>query len=140
MKTDIECVAPTAALQQAAILMREANVGFLPVCNAEMNVMGTVTDRDIAIRAVAEGLPGSTPVQDLMTRYLVSCSPNDELDHARELMAQHHKSRILCINSTGRLEGVISLSDIAQLSEVTGIETLREVASREWRSGAIYAS
>jgi CBS domain-containing protein len=140
MKTDAECVSPSASIQKAAILMREANVGFLPVCNEEMSVMGAVTDRDIAIRAVAEGLPESTPVQDLMTRYLVACSPQDDLDYARELMAMHHKSRIVCVSRTGRLEGVISLSDLAQLSEVTGIETLREIASREWRGGAIYAS
>jgi CBS domain-containing protein len=140
MKTDVECVSPNASIRRAAALMRDSHVGFLPVCNEAMHVMGTVTDRDIAIRAVADGRPDSTPVQDLMTHYLVACDPNDDLDHARELMATHHKSRIVCISPTGQLEGVISLSDIAQLSEATGIETLREVASRESRSDTIYAA
>ena len=58
MKTDIECVSPQASVQEAARKMRDQNIGFLPVCEANMKVIGTVTDRDITIRAVAEGLPG----------------------------------------------------------------------------------
>lgn len=140
MKTDVEHLAPEASIHRAAAVMRDTNVGFLPVCNESMQVMGTVTDRDLVIRGLAEGRPDTTPVRDLMTRYLVACNPEDDLDHARELMATHQKSRIVCVSRTGRLEGVISLSDIAQLGETTGIETLREVASRESRSDSIYAS
>jgi CBS domain-containing protein len=140
MKSDVECVPPEASIHRAAAVMRDANVGFLPVCNESMQVMGTVTDRDLVIRGLAEGRADTTPVRDLMTRHLVACNPDDELDHARELMASHQKSRIVCVNRNGRLEGVISLSDLAQLGETTGIETLREVASRESRSDSIYAS
>jgi CBS domain-containing protein len=140
MKSDVEYVAPDATMHRAAAVMRDTNVGFLPVCNESMQVVGTVTDRDITIRGVAEGRPENTPIRDLMSRYLVSCNPEDDLEHARELMAAHQKSRIVCLSSTGRLEGVISLSDIAQLGETKGIETLREVASRESRSDSLYAS
>jgi CBS domain-containing protein len=140
MKSDIECVSPSSTIQNAALRMREENVGFLPVCDESMRCVGTITDRDIAIRAVADGLPSNTAVDALMTPEVVSCSPQDDLAYARELMAQHHKSRIVCVNREGRIEGVISLSDIAQLSELSGIDTLRQVASREARSGALYAS
>ncbi len=140
MKSDVECVPPDASMHRAAAVMRDANVGFLPICNEAMQVMGTITDRDIAIRGVAEGRLDTTPVQELMTRYLVACNPEDDLDHARELMATHQKSRIVCVSRTGRLEGVISLSDLAQLGETSGLETLREIASRESRSDSIYAS
>ena len=133
MKRDIECVAPQASIQSAARKMREQNVGFLPVCDEGMRVVGTVTDRDIAIRAVANGLSSNMTVETVMTPEVVACRPEDELSYARELMAEHHKSRIMCISRSGRLEGIISLSDIAQLDEITGRETLREVSSREAR-------
>jgi CBS domain-containing protein len=140
MKTDIECVSPEASIQTAARLMRDQNIGFLPVCDREMRVVGTVTDRDLAIRAVADSLPPETRVDMLMTREVVACRPDDKLEHARELMARHHKSRIMCLGATGRLEGVISLSDLAQLDGFSGLDTLRQVASREARREALYIS
>jgi CBS domain-containing protein len=140
MKTDIECVSPSSTIQTAAHMMREENVGFLPVCNQGMRCIGTITDRDIAIRAVAEGLPSNTAVDSLMTTEVISCSPEDDLAVARELMAANQKSRIVCVNDNGRIEGVISLSDIAQLDEVSASDTLRQVSSREARSDGLYAS
>jgi CBS domain-containing protein len=133
MKTDIECVSADTSIQAAARKMRDQNVGFLPVCDEGMRVSGTVTDRDLAIRALAEGRPPATPVSSLMSIDVIACRPDDPLSYARELMAQHHKSRIMCLSATGRLEGVISLSDIAQLDEVAGLDTLRQVSSREVR-------
>jgi CBS domain-containing protein len=140
MKTDVESVAPPSSIQKAAMLMRVQNVGFLPVCEDGLRIVGTVTDRDIAIRAVAEGLPASTSVSDLMSRDIVACHVDDDLDQARILMAQHRKSRIVCVNRDGRLAGVISLSDIAQLDEASGLETLRSVCSREGRDEARYVA
>jgi CBS domain-containing protein len=137
MKTEIECVSPQTSIQAAAHKMREQNIGFLPVCDEAMRVVGTVTDRDLAIRAVADDLPASTMVESLMTREVIGCRPEDQLAYARELMARHHKSRIMCINQNGRLEGVISLSDIAQLDALSGIDTLRQVSSREVRGKSV---
>jgi CBS domain-containing protein len=136
MKTDIECVSPETSIQAAASKMRDQNIGFLPVCDEGMRVAGAITDRDLAIRAVADNLPAGTPVGSLMTIDVIACHPEDDLSHARELMAQHHKSRIMCLTRGGRLEGVISLSDIAQLGEASGLETLRQVSSREARDGS----
>lgn len=133
MKSDIECVSPQTSIQTAARRMREQNVGFLPVCDEGMKVVGTLTDRDITIRGVADGVPITKSVDLLMTREVVSCFPEADLAHALELMAQHHKSRIMCISRNGRLEGIISLSDIAQLDELSGGDTLRHVSSRESR-------
>jgi CBS domain-containing protein len=131
MTTGVQCASPACSIQKAAALMRELNIGLLPVCEAGLRVVGIVTDRDITIRAVAQGFPPSTAVEDLMSHDIVACDPEDELDTARILMAQHHKSRILCLNANGQLEGVISLSDIAQLDETSALETLRHVSSRE---------
>jgi CBS domain-containing protein len=134
MKTDIECVSAETTIQAAARKMRDQNVGFLPVCDAGMLVTGTVTDRDLAIRGVAEGRDPGTPVGALMSIDVIACRPEDPLSYARELMAQHHKSRIMCLDSDGRVAGVISLSDLAQHDEIAALDTLRQVSSREARS------
>lgn len=133
MKTDIECALPEMSIQQAASKMRDQNIGFLPVCNEEFKVLGAITDRDIAIRGVADNLSTATTVAELMSREVVCCHGDDDLDFARELMARHQKSRIMCLDHHGRLEGVISLSDLAQVDEGSGIETLRHVSNREAR-------
>src|SRR5262245_29358233 len=134
MKTDPECASPVDTIEDAARLMRDANVGFLPVCDESKRVLGTITDRDIAIRAVADALPGSTPVEEVMTDEVVACSPKEEVEAALELMGENRKSRIICLDGDGRLAGVISLSDIAQLGEVGASDALRQVSGREARS------
>jgi len=130
MKTDVESVSPVDTIQDAARKMRDDNVGFLPVCDESRQVLGTITDRDIAIRAVADAQPVTTPVEDIMTGEVVACSPKDTIDTALQLMAENHKSRIMCLDEEGRLIGVISLSDIAQLVGDAS-ETLRQVTDRE---------
>ena len=134
MKTDPECASPVDPIEDAARLMRDANVGFLPVCDESRQVLGTLTDRDIAIRAVAESLPPTTPVEDVMSSEVVACSPKDEIEMALQLMGEYRKSRIMCLDEDGRLAGVISLSDIAQLEQGSASDTLRQVTDREARS------
>jgi CBS domain-containing protein len=133
MKADVECVSAQSTIRDAAQRMRQRNVGFLPVCDDGMRALGAITDRDIAIRCVAENRAPSDSVETIVTREVIACRPEDDLSYARELMSQHQKSRIMCINRSGRLEGVISLSDIAQLDELAGASTLRQVSAREFR-------
>jgi|KBSMisStandDraft_5_1062788.scaffolds.fasta_scaffold446626_3 CBS domain-containing protein len=135
MKRDIECVSPTDTVADAARRMRDEVVGFLPVCDESREVLGTITDRDIVIRAIAESLPSTTPVEDVMSGEIVSCSPRDDVGVALELMAENRKSRIMCLDEDGQLAGVISLSDIAQLEEAgEATETLRQISQREVRN------
>jgi len=134
MNSDVECVSAGSSLREAARKMRDRNVGFLPVCDKEMRPVGAVTDRDIAVRAVAENHNSTTSVDTVMSLEVIACRPDDDLNHARELMARHQKSRIMCTNSDGRLEGVISLSDIAQFDDSAGATILRHVSGREARS------
>lgn len=133
MKRDVECVSPHDTVQTAAKRMRDENVGFLPVCDSSNNVIGTVTDRDLAIRVLAEGWEASCAIDDVLTREVVACRPEDDLDTAEALMAKHQKSRIMCVDDDGRLAGVISLSDIAQQETGSASETLRSVSEREAR-------
>ncbi len=124
---------------ECARLMREKNIGFVPVCNRAGKPVGTVTDRDLAIRVIAEGRPADTKLEAVMTRDVVACRLGDDLGSAEQLMRDHRKSRIMVCDEKGKLQGVISLSDIADLeTSDEAVRTLREVASRE--SHQIHAS
>lgn len=134
MKSDVKCVSPTTTVEDAAVMMRDECVGFLPICEADGQVVGTITDRDIAIRAVAEGESMNQPIERFMTRSVVACRAGDDLRYAQELMSQEKVSRIMCVNEEGILEGIISLSDIAQLGDgAHASATLRDVSDREVR-------
>jgi CBS domain-containing protein len=134
MQRSPERIAPETTVAEAARRMRDACVGFLPVCAADGKVMGVLTDRDIALRVDAPGLAGSTPVSRVMSRGLIACGPGDELDHALALMGRERKCRLVILDDAGRLAGVISLSDLAQHSEPLRLaRLLREIYVREYR-------
>lgn len=138
MKTDLECISRQSTLREAAQRMRDQGIGFLPVCDESMHPIGTLTDRDVVVRAVAEDRSSTENVETCMTREIVDCRPSDDVAQARELMQQHRVSRIVCTNDDGRIAGVISLSDIVDQDQQGGASTLREVSRREVRgdSGA----
>jgi CBS domain-containing protein len=115
MKERPKCVGPAVAVSDAARLMGAANIGFLPICEPSGAVVGTVTDRDLALRVLANQLPASTAVAEVMTPELVACRATDDVEHARDLMVRHHKARIVCLDEMGSLVGVISLSDLAPI-------------------------
>jgi CBS domain-containing protein len=132
MKSDVECLTVKDTVQTAAQKMRQTNIGFLPVCDNGKKVVGTVTDRDLSIRVLADNRPASTPVGDVMTREVVACRPKDDIQKAEQLMSQKKKSRILCTSDQGQLMGVISLSDIAQRDNDKNVaQTMRQVTKRE---------
>jgi CBS-domain-containing membrane protein len=131
MKREVECTGLNDSAQSAAQRMLEENIGFLPVCDQAKRAIGTITDRDIAVRLVARGLPASVKIADIMTREVVSCGPKDDVRKAERLMARNHKSRIVCLDDDGCLVGVISLSDIAEKDRDRAGQTLAEVSERE---------
>lgn len=133
MKTDVVRVHPTDTVALAATKMRERNVGFLPVCDSDGRVRGAITDRDITLRVVSLNKDSKTPVAEAMTPDAIVCAPGDDIRIAEELMAKNHKARMMCTDVTGKLVGIISLSDIAKhepSSRRTG-KLLSEVADRE---------
>lgn len=117
-----------------ARLMREEELGFLPVLDAAHRVVGVLTDRDLAMRVLAEELPLSTPACDVMTRGpFLTCLPDDDLHELEQRMAESKKSRALVHEPDGSLMGVITLSDIAQ-REPSATRTgrlLREMTRRQ---------
>ena len=134
MKGDVQCVTARTTVAQAAAIMRDEQIGFLPVCDEARNVIGTVTDRDIAVRVVAENEPADQSVDLFMTTDVVACRSDDDLAIAQDLMGEMQVSRIVCLDEDGELDGVISLSDIAQVGDGTdATATLRSVTVREAR-------
>jgi len=116
MTEHVEFVTPDETLRQAALKMRDSGVGPLPVCENQ-GVIGMVTDRDITIRAVAEGLnPETTKVRDVMSGELICCYDDQDVDVAAHLMQSQQIRRVLVLNRDRRLVGIVSLADLALLA------------------------
>ena len=134
MKGDVLCVKAQTTVAEAAAIMRDEQIGFLPICDGARNVIGTLTDRDIAVRVVAENESANQPVARFMTADVVACRSDDDLSIAQDLMGEMQVSRIVCMSESGELDGVISLSDIAQVGDgADATATLRSVTAREAR-------
>ena len=132
MKDDVACLSPGDSAEVAARMMRDLNVGFLPVCDRSGKSIGTIIDRDLTVRLIAEHGDPDTPISRLMTGAVVACRAEDDVQKAQALMAEHHKSRIIIVEDKGRIAGVISLSDIAdRLDGPDAAQTMRQVSQRE---------
>ena len=113
MTRDVEVVHPDATLQEAARKMRDLDVGPIPVSDGT-RLQGMVTDRDIAIRAVAEGRdPASTKVSEVMTPEIVYCFEDQDVDDAVRIMEEKQIRRLLVLNHDKDLVGIVSLGDLA---------------------------
>src|SRR5579872_4638997 len=134
MKYAVKCATTQATVAEAAVVMRDEKIGFLPVCDVKRNVVGTLTDRDIVIRVVAAGESPDQSVESFMTRDVVACRSDDDVVVAQDLISDLQVSRIICMSDEALLEGVISLSDIAQVADgADASATLRDVSAREAR-------
>ncbi|WP_438029877.1 CBS domain-containing protein [Sorangium sp. So ce233] len=133
MKTDVACCRASEPVENIAELMQARNIGFVPVCGDDGAVIGTLTDRDLAIRVLAEHRrASSTRAEDVMTREVVCCGPDEDLSEAERLMSHHKKSRIICVDDQKRPVGVISLSDIASRNGgARSSELLSSISQRE---------
>jgi CBS domain-containing protein len=108
-----EIIAPDASVADAAAMMRELNVGALPVCEND-TVIGLVTDRDITVRATAEHRnPDFAFVREVMSPRVVFCLENEDVDHCAQLMEEKQIRRIPVLSEEKRLVGIVSLGDLA---------------------------
>jgi CBS domain-containing protein len=131
MTPDVVTVRPDTPLAEAARLMRDSDLGPLPVCDDDGRIVGMLTDRDITIRATAEGKdPRSTRVEEVMTPEAVCCLDTDEVRKAAEVMQSAQLRRLLVVSRDGHLAGIVSLGDLALQTgdeELTG-QTLERVS------------
>ena len=130
MTGGIETIRPQATLAEAAKKMASQDIGSLPVCSDRRRVVGIITDRDITVRAVARGMdPNQTRVEEVMTRDVLSCSAEAEVEDACELMEKRQVRRLLITGQDDTPVGIVSLGDIALcLRESLAGEVLKKVS------------
>ena len=113
MTKGAECTRPDATLQEAAGRMKELDIGSLPVCDND-RLIGMVTDRDLTVRATAQGShPGKTRVRDVMTPEVHWCFEDQDVADAARLMKDKQIRRLPVMNRDKRLVGIVSLGDLA---------------------------
>ncbi|HEX9947240.1 MAG TPA: CBS domain-containing protein [Allosphingosinicella sp.] len=114
MSSDVETVSPDQPIQEAAQFMLRADAGAMPVKDGD-KLIGMVTDRDIAVRGVAEGLGPDTPVRDVMTEDLVYCFDDEEVEAVAIKMSDAQVRRMPVLSRQGEtLVGIVSLGDISR--------------------------
>jgi CBS domain-containing protein len=130
MTGGIETIPPQATLAEAAKKMASQDIGSLPVCAEHRRVVGIITDRDITVRAVARGMdPNQTRVDEVMTRDVLSCSSDSEVEDACQLMEKRQVRRLLVTDGNDTPVGIVSLGDIALcLRESQSGEVLKKVS------------
>ena len=134
MTGGIETIPPSASLAEAAKKMASQDIGSLPVCASDRRkVVGIITDRDITVRAVARGLdPNQTKVQEVMTRDVLTCPADSDIEAACELMESRQVRRLLVTGDDETPVGIVSLGDIALcLREQQSGELLKKVSEPE---------
>ncbi len=112
-------IAEDASVMEAANLMRQHNIGSVPVVNDDQNIVGIVTDRDIVIRNMARGMdPKSHSVEEIMTKDVSCVTPETEIDEAAQVMA-NDKVRRLPVVEDERVVGFVALGDISACRDYT---------------------
>lgn len=136
MSCHVECTPPSATLFEAAVRMKELNVGSLPVCEND-RLVGMITDRDIVVRAVAECRnPADVLVHDIMTPETTYCFEDDKIEDAAQVMKEKQIRRLVVLSREKRLVGIVSLGDLAVESgddKLAG-ETLERISEPSFMS------
>ena len=129
MTQDVLIANPRQSICDAAKLMAECDAGALPV-GEEDRLVGVITDRDIAVRAVARRLSADTPVRDIMSREVLYCFEDEDVDHVARNMADQQIRRLPVLDREKRLVGIVSIGDLAKKSPAkqTG-EALKDISS-----------
>jgi CBS domain-containing protein len=113
MTRDVQTVRPDQTAREAAGFMLSADAGAIPVTDGD-RLMGMITDRDIAVRGVAQGHGPDTPVRDLMSSDIVSARIDDDTDEVAARMSQAQVRRLPVLDDQQKLCGIVSLADLTQ--------------------------
>jgi CBS domain-containing protein len=113
MTSNPKTIDTSGSIMEASRIMRDADAGIVPIVDGD-RLVATITDRDIAIRGVAEGKdPQTTKALDIASRDLITIDPQQDLDEALRLMARHQVRRLPVVEEDGRLVGIVAQADIA---------------------------
>ena len=129
MSRDVTLLNPHQTICVAASLMAEIDAGALPVGEND-RLVGMITDRDIVIRAVAQGKSADTKVADVMSKEVLYCFDTDEIDDVTRNMGKARVRRLPVVNRDKRLVGIVSLGDVARNDDATNIgQTVTRVST-----------
>jgi CBS domain-containing protein len=132
MSKNLEWLNEKDTVQQAAALMADAGVGFLPICDRWKKVIGVVTDRDLATRVLAKRVaPDKTSAALVMSSPAITILETADLRQAEQLMVEERKSRLVVTDAEGKVAGVISLADL--IEQAPGRESLKTARAVLWR-------
>ena len=112
MTRDVRIASPRQSIREVATIMGQIDAGVMPVGDND-RLVGMITDRDIAVRAVAAGKGPETPVQEVMSQEVKYCYDDEELEHVAKNMAEIRVRRLPVVNRDKRLVGILSLGDVA---------------------------
>ena len=132
MSRDVKVISPDMTIGDAAKKMRDGDFGMLPV-GEDDRMIGTISDRDIAIRAVAEGKEGATKVRDVMSEGILWVYENDSVEQVAAIMSKNQVRRLPVVNREKRLVGIVALCDFAvESSEIqAAAKALSEISKPE---------
>jgi CBS domain-containing protein len=129
MTTDVQVIQPQESLRRAATLMQELDIGALPVCDG-VRLQGMLTDRDITVYGVAEGLdPDSACVSDVMTENVEYCTADQDTQQVMRLMGEKQIRRLPVVDADKNLVGIVSLGDLAVRQNEHIDDTVRKVSA-----------
>jgi CBS domain-containing protein len=112
MTRDVRIVNPQQTICEAAGVMAECDIGAVPV-GEDDRLVGVITDRDIAIRAVAEDLTPDTPVGEIMSEEVLYCFEDEDVEHVARNMGENQVRRLPVLNREKRLVGIVAIGDLA---------------------------
>ena len=112
MSKDVKVIGPDTSLREAAQQMRDGDFGLLPVVEND-RMIGAISDRDIAVRGVAEGKDANSKVRDVMSSGVVSAYEDESIEHALEVMGKRQIRRLPIVSREERLVGIVALGDLA---------------------------
>ena len=129
MSKDVQVARPHDTLQEVAARMAAGDFGFIPVADGE-NLIGAITDRDIALRAIAQGKDGSTKVRDVMSEGIFWVFEDESVEAAAKTMSERQVRRLPVVDRNKRLVGIVALGDFAvESSEIKpAAEALSEIS------------
>jgi CBS domain-containing protein len=111
-------VTPDTPAREAARIMKSEDTGIVPIVDGE-RLVGVITDRDLTLRILAEDRSPDTPIGELASKELVTVDPQQSLDEAARLMAEHQVRRLPVVEEDGRLVGILAQKDLAEAGHDT---------------------
>lgn len=126
MTRDVKLVTPGQTIREAARLMAEIDAGSLPVTDND-RLVGMLTDRDIAVRAVAEGKSPDTKVTEVMTKEVLYCYEDEDLEEVSHNMGDVKVRRMPVVNRDKRLVGIVSLGDLSKSDDLHAGEAMSQI-------------